>query len=98
VEAINFHETSGEPRDETQGVGIKISRDIGLLLTMSTRRDAVLSHEPGTIEKARIMMLSTILPGCGLDDVVTFSENIQLILWQYTKWIDDAANKGDLIP
>jgi len=92
VEAATFHETSGEPRGKTQGAGIKVLRDISRLLTMSTRRDAVVSHEPGTIAKASIMMLSAIMLDSGLDDAKAFLDSIQLILWTVLSWIIEAAD------
>jgi len=94
VEACNFHETSGEPRDETQGPGIKILRDISRLLTMPTRRDATVSHEPGTVEKASLMMLTSIMLDSGLDDSMRLLDAIQFIIWQFSKTVDTTDNPG----
>jgi hypothetical protein len=94
VEVCSFHETSGEPRDETQGASINILRDIGRLLTLHTRRDAAVSHEPGTVEKSSIMMLSAIMLDCGLDDSMGFLDSIQYLLWQFSKEVDNATNRG----
>jgi len=93
VKAATFHETSGEPRDETLGAGIKVLRDISRLLRMSTRRDATVSHEPGTVAKASLMMLSAIMLDSGLDDAKEFLGIIQLILWTVISWIMEATNK-----
>ncbi len=87
MEATNFHETSGEPRDETRAPGINILRDIGRLLTMSTRRDATVSREPGTVEKASIMMLTSIMLDSGFDDAKALLEALQCILWESLKEI-----------
>ncbi len=87
-----FHETSGEPRDETSGAGIKILRDISRLLTMSTRRDATVLHEPGTVEKASLMMLSSIMLDSGLDDAAGLLDGIQIILWQFAKSVEETAD------
>jgi len=92
VEASTFHETSGEPRGKAQGAGIKAFRDISRLLTMSTRRDAAVSHEPGTIAKASMMMLSAIMLDSGLDDAKMFLDSIQLILWTVLSWIIEATD------
>ena len=87
MEASNFHETSGEPRDETRAPGINILRDIGRLLTMSTRRDATVSREPGTVEKASIMMLTSIMLDSGFDDAKALLDALQCILWECLKEI-----------
>ncbi|HME54192.1 MAG TPA: hypothetical protein VKM55_18345, partial [Candidatus Lokiarchaeia archaeon] len=92
-----FHETSGEPRDETQGAGIKILRDISRLLRMSTRRDAAVSHEPGTVAKASLMMISAIMLDSGLDDAKELLDSIQLILWTVLSWIIEATNKDTFL-
>ena len=93
MKAATFHETSGEPRDKTQGAGIKILRDISRLLTMSTRRDAAVSHEPGTVAKASLMMLSAIMLDCGLDDAKGLLDSIQIIMWMVLRWIMAATNQ-----
>lgn len=80
VEAANLHETSGEPRDGPLATIIKTLRDIGRLLTMSTRRDATVSREPGTVEKADIMMLTSIMLDCGLDDAKALLDAVQEII------------------
>nr|MDO8115396.1 hypothetical protein [Candidatus Sigynarchaeota archaeon] len=92
VEACNFRETSGEPRDKIPAGGIKILRDIGRLLTTATRRDATVSREPGTVERASIMMLSSIMLDCGLDDAKAFLDAMQSILWETLKEIADAMD------
>ncbi|HME54463.1 MAG TPA: hypothetical protein VKM55_19785 [Candidatus Lokiarchaeia archaeon] len=81
MEATNLHETSGEPRDQQLAQCIKALRDIGRLLTISTRRDATVSREPGTVEKASAMMLTSILLDCGLDDAKAFLDALQEIMW-----------------
>lgn len=92
-----FHETSGEPRDETQGAGIKVLRDISRLLTMSTRRDATVSHEPGTVAKASLMMISAIMLDSGFDDAKGLLDSIQVILWTVLSWIMEATNHDTLL-
>lgn len=97
MKAAPFHETSGEPRDKTLGAGIKILRDISRLLTMSTRRDAAVSREPGTVAKASLMMLSAIMLDSGLDDAKLFLDSIQLILWVVLSWIMEATNRDSFL-
>jgi len=94
VEACNFHETAGEPRDENTPACINILRDIAGLLTLPTRRDATVSHEPGTVEKASLIMLSSIMLDSGLDDAAGLLDGIQIILWQLTKAIEATAEPG----
>ncbi len=60
---------------------------------MSTRRDAAVSHEPGTVVKASLMMLSAIMLDSGLDDAKGLLDIIQLILWTVLSWIMEATNK-----
>ncbi len=92
-----FHETSGEPRVNSPGAGINILRDIGRLLTISTRRNAAVSREPGTVAKASLMMLSAIMLDSGLDDAKKLLDIIQLILWTVLSWIMEASNKEALL-
>ncbi len=93
MKAATFHETSGEPRVNPPCAGINILRDIGRLLTISTRRDAAVSREPGTVAKASLMMLSAIMLDSGLDDAKRLLDIIQLILWTVLSWIMEATNK-----
>ncbi len=90
VEASNFHETSGEPRDNVPAEGINILRDIGRLLTLTTRRDATVIHEPGTVEKAGQVVLTSILLDCGLDDAKALLDSVQELFWRYLIMISES--------
>ena len=92
MEAANLHETSGEPRDETLATGIKALRDIGRLLKTSTRRDATVSREPGTVEKAGTMMLTSIMLDSGLNDAKAFLDALQEIVWTSLKEIAESED------
>ncbi len=92
VEASNFHETSGEPRDKPLGVGIKILRDIGRLLTVPTRRDASISHESGTVEKASQVVLTSILVDSGFDDAKASLDGLQRVFWEHLKTIRETTD------
>jgi hypothetical protein len=83
VEACNFHETSGEPRDNVPAEGINILRDIGRLLTLTTRRDATVMHEPGTVEKVSQVLLTSIMLDCGLDDAKAQLDSVQELFRRY---------------
>lgn len=60
---------------------------------MSTRRDVTVSHEPGTVAKASLMVLSAIMLDSGLDDAKGLLDCIQLILWNVLTWILHATNQ-----
>lgn len=66
--------------------------DISRLLTTRTRRDAIVSREPGTIEKATLMVLSAIMLDCGLDDAKAFLDAVQWIVWSCLKEIGAASD------
>ncbi|MFX0103102.1 MAG: transposase [Candidatus Hodarchaeota archaeon] len=80
MEAVHFHETSVEPRDGSCLDHIKSFRDINRLLTLKTRRDATVDHEPSTVDKASLMMLSSIMLDCGLDDAKALLDSVQGII------------------
>jgi hypothetical protein len=50
-----------EPREEEPPDGSKSFRNLTGLLSTITRRDASVDHEPGTVKKSAIMMLTAIL-------------------------------------
>lgn len=80
MEALHFHETSIEPRDGSCLDHIKSFRDINRLLTLRTRRDATVDHEPGTVDKASLMVLSSVMLDCGLDDAKALLDSVQAII------------------
>jgi hypothetical protein len=80
VEAAKLHETSVEPHDGSCLEHIKSFRDINRLLSLKTRRDATVVHEPGTVDKASLMMLSSIMLDCGLDDAQALLDSVQAII------------------
>jgi hypothetical protein len=92
VEAAIFHEASGEPHEAARAGKFKALRDIARLLTMTTRRDASVSHESGTVEKASLMTLTSILFDCGYDDAKIVLDHIQSLICEVLKDIADAPD------
>lgn len=82
MEATNFHDDNCIPLDEYKPESIKALRDVHDALTMKTRRDARVNHEVGTVHRAILMLISSILLECGLENVILFLKAIQRIIYE----------------
>ena len=81
MESAKIHASIIKPRDETPFEGIKTLRKIAGVLTTPTKRDAIVNHEPGTVEKAVLVLLSSIMLDSGLDEGQALMEGIRNILY-----------------
>lgn len=77
MKGFNFYGTTTIAQDDNCPGTFKTLRDIKGLLTLSTRRNARVDHEPGTVEKCTAMLLSMSLLGCSADGTEEFGMAIQ---------------------
>ncbi|MHA1999924.1 MAG: hypothetical protein ACTSU9_17570, partial [Promethearchaeota archaeon] len=92
MEAVHFHGTTFIPRDTPRPGTFKTLQDINGLLTMSTRRNARVEHEPGTMEKAILMLITSIMAGCGLDDAAELIKSTQSLLYSILDFISESGD------
>lgn len=97
MEAIHFHGTFDIPQDESSPVTNKIFRDIAGLLTMSTRRNKKVEHEPGTLNKCVGMLVSMSLLGGSAENAVDLGNALQELLFNVYKEIHDAPDPDSLV-
>jgi hypothetical protein len=68
----------------------KALHDINQLLKMRTRRNKQVKHETGTIDKANLMLLTSIAADCGLDDAASFITAVQSLLHEILCFISQS--------
>jgi len=87
METANFHADTCVLLEEVSTKDIKALRDINDALMMRTRRDAKVHHEPGTVAKSILMLISGILLDSGLENVILFLNVIQQVIYAIVSFI-----------
>lgn len=82
--------TSIEPQELEDLEGIKIFSDISRLLTLQTRRDAQVVHEPGTVDKASLMILTAAMASTSIEGASKILQAISSVVQEILVEIRDS--------